>query len=201
MKQQFCYFCILIFSKMLSKSYSTMSDEDLVKACVRNNTEAQKVLYERYYSRMLALCLRYSDNKDDAKDSLHDGFIAIFSKISSYSGSGSFEGWMRRVFVNLMLMKIRRKDVVKESVNVDDFTWAIPVQENVFDKIRSKDVIKLISEMPQGYRIVFNMVVIEGYSYQEVAKELNISEVSVRSQLSRGRMWLRNKISKMEDMQ
>ncbi len=186
---------------MLSKSYSTMSDEDLVKACVRNNTEAQKVLYERYYSRMLALCLRYSDNKDDAKDSLHDGFIAIFSKISSYSGSGSFEGWMRRVFVNLMLMKIRRKDVVKESVNVDDFTWAIPVQENVFDKIRSKDVIKLISEMPQGYRIVFNMVVIEGYSYQEVAKELNISEVSVRSQLSRGRMWLRNKISKMEDMQ
>ena len=117
---------------MLSKSYTTMSDQDLVQECVKSNPAAQKVLYERYYSRMLALCLRYSDSKDDAKDSLHDGFILLFSKIESYSGKGSFEGWMRRVFVNNMLMKFRKRDVFKESVSVDDMTWNVPVKEDVF---------------------------------------------------------------------
>ena len=177
-----------------------MSDADLVQECVKSNPLAQKVLYERYYSRMLSLCIRYSDSKDDAKDSLHDGFIALFSKIESYSGKGSFEGWMRRLFVNNMLMKIRKRDLIRESVSVDDMSWNLPVKEDVFDKLRSKDVIKLISQMPQGYRVVFNMIVIEGYSYQEVAKELNVSEVSVRSQLSRGRLWLRERITKMEEM-
>ena len=186
---------------MLLKSYTTMSDQDLAQECVKSNPEAQKVLYERYYSRMLSLCLRYSDSKDDAKDSLHDGFILLFSKIELYSGKGSFEGWMRRLFVNNMLMKIRKKDIFRESVSVDDVTWSLPVKEDVFDKIRSKDVIKLISQMPQGYKVVFNMIVIEGYSYNEVAQELNISEVSVRSQLSRGRMWLRERILKLEDKQ
>lgn len=186
---------------MLSKSYTTMSDQDLVQECVKSNPAAQKVLYERYYSRMLALCLRYSDSKDDAKDSLHDGFILLFSKIESYSGKGSFEGWMRRVFVNNMLMKFRKRDVFKESVSVDDVTWNVPVKEDVFEKIGSKNIIKLISQMPQGYKVVFNMIVIEGYSYKEVAQKLNISEVSVRSQLSRGRMWLKERILKMENMQ
>lgn len=185
---------------MLSKSYTTMSDQDLVQECVKSNPAAQKVLYERYYSRMLALCLRYSDSKDDAKDSLHDGFILLFSKIESYSGKGSFEGWMRRVFVNNMLMKFRKRDVFKESVSVDDVTWNVPVKEDVFEKIGSKNIIKLISQMPQGYKVVFNMIVIEGYSYKEVAQKLNVSEVSVRSQLSRGRMWLKERILKMENM-
>ena len=99
-----------------------------------------------------------------------------------------------------MLMKIRKRDLIRESVSVDDMSWNLPVKEDVFDKIRSKDVIKLISQMPQGYRVVFNMIVIEGYSYQEVAQELNVSEVSVRSQLSRGRLWLRERITKMEEM-
>lgn len=184
---------------MLSKSYTTMSDQDLVQECVKSNPAAQKVLYERYYSRMLALCLRYSDSKDDAKDSLHDGFILLFSKIESYSGKGSFEGWMRRVFVNNMLMKFRKRDVFKESVSVDDVTWNVPVKEDVFEKIGSKNIIKLISQMPQGYKVVFNMIVIEGYSYKEVAQKLNVSEVSVRSQLSRGRMWLKERILKMEN--
>lgn len=185
---------------MLSKSYTTMSDQDLVQECVKSNPAAQKVLYERYYSRMLALCLRYSDSKDDAKDSLHDGFILLFSKIESYSGKGSFEGWMRRVFVNNMLMKFRKRDVFKKSVSVDDVTWNVPVKEDVFEKIGSKNIIKLISQMPQGYKVVFNMIVIEGYSYKEVAQKLNVSEVSVRSQLSRGRMWLKERILKMENM-
>lgn len=185
---------------MLSKSYTTMSDQDLVQECVKSNPAAQKVLYERYYSRMLALCLRYSDSKDDAKDSLHDGFILLFSKIESYSGKGSFEGWMRRVFVNNMLMKFRKRDVFKESVSVDDVTWNVPVKEDVFEKIGSKNIIKLISQMPQGYKVVFNMIVIEGYSYKEVAQKLNVSEVSVRSQLSRGRIWLKERILKMENM-
>lgn len=185
---------------MLSKSYTTMSDQDLVQECVKSNPAAQKVLYERYYSRMLALCLRYSDSKDDAKDSLHDGFILLFSKIESYSGKGSFEGWMRRVFVNNMLMKFRKRDVFKESVSVDDVTWNVPVKEDVFEKIGSKNIIKLISQMPQGYKVVFNMIVIEGYSYKEVAQKLNVSEVSVRSQLSRGRMWLKERILKMDNM-
>jgi RNA polymerase sigma-70 factor (ECF subfamily) len=178
-----------------------MSDQDLVQECVKSNPAAQKVLYERYYSRMLALCLRYSDSKDDAKDSLHDGFILLFSKIESYSGKGSFEGWMRRVFVNNMLMKFRKRDVFKESVSVDDVIWNVPVKEDVFEKIGSKNIIKLISQMPQGYKVVFNMIVIEGYSYKEVAQKLNVSEVSVRSQLSRGRMWLKERILKMENMQ
>ena len=185
---------------MLSKSYTTMSDQDLVQECVKSNPAAQKVLYERYYSRMLALCLRYSDSKDDAKDSLHDGFILLFSKIESYSGKGSFEGWMRRVFVNNMLMKFRKRDVFKESVSVDDVTWNVPVKEDVFEKIGSKNILTLIYQMPQGYKVVFNMIVIEGYSYKEVAQKLNVSEVSVRSQLSRGRMWLKERILKMENM-
>lgn len=185
---------------MTSENYTKLDDRDLAKRCAKSDRLAQKVLYERYYSKMYSLCLRYSDSKDDAKDALHDGFILLFSKIGSYRGSGSLEGWIRRLFVNNMLMKIRKNDLLKESTNVEDVSWNIPVKESVYDKLRGDDVVKLISQMPQGYRLIFNMVAIEGYSYEEVAKMLEVEVVSVRSQLSRARNWLKVRIIKMEEM-
>lgn len=173
-------------------------EQELIAACARQDRSAQRKIYERYSSRMFAICLRYAKDRDEAKDMLQDGFITVFSKISSYKNEGSFEGWMRRIFVNTALMSLRRNDVLKGAVDVTAPRSEIPIEDNVLERMDGQKVMKLIREMPIGFRTVFNLSVLDGFSHQEIAGKLGISEGASRSQLSRARLWLQERIKKME---
>ncbi|MBO4656838.1 MAG: sigma-70 family RNA polymerase sigma factor [Bacteroidales bacterium] len=143
---------------------------------------------------MLAVCLRYIKDKEAAKDTLQDGFVTLFEKISTYKGEGAFEGWARRIFVNTALMQLRRNDALKFSDNIEDSQAMQMTQSNTLEKIGADEIFKLVSSMPDGFRTVFNLYVIEGYSHDEIAKMLSITEGGSRSQLSRARAWLQSKI-------
>jgi RNA polymerase sigma-70 factor (ECF subfamily) len=179
---------------MNATSREFLNETELLEACVIQDRRAQKALYELYSPRMLTLCIRYVGDRERAKDIMHDAFITVFEKIGSYSASGSFEGWLRRIFVNTALMSLRKSDVLKYSEDLTVVEREVTIDDAAFGNMSSKDLLRLIASMPDGFRTVFNMYAIEGFSHQEIAKEMNISEGSSRSQLSRARSWLQERI-------
>lgn len=179
---------------MPSGDIEQISDEQLVLRCRRQDRRAQRVLYERYSSRMFSVCLRYARNRADAEDLLQEGFLTVFSKIGTFNSQGSFEGWMRKVFVNTALMRLRKGDILKDAVDVEDAARGVMSDDDILAGMGGKDIVRIISNMPEGFRTVFNMSVIEGYSHQEIAEILGMSEGTSRSQLSRARTWLQEKL-------
>jgi len=177
-----------------SKNVRNTLDQDLVNSCRRGDRRAQKALYDLLAPKMYALCRRYVGNGQQAEDLLQDGFVTIFTKLDSYKGDGSFEGWARKIFVNLALMNIRKKDVMKESEDVDAAWDVIGENSSPIQDMGYKELMKLIEEMPAGLRVVFNLAVIEGYSHKDIAEMLDTTEVNSRSTLSRGRAWLQSKL-------
>lgn len=171
-------------------------ETELVRACLRGERAAQKKMYNSLAPKMFSVCLRYMGNREEAEDVLQDGFVTLFTKLGSYSAEGSFEGWARKVFVNTALMALRKKDALRDR---DDLETAQGVSCPSADQVQNlgyKELVKLISGMPAGYRTIFNMSVIEGYSHKEIAQALGISEGTSRSQLQRARMLLQEKISR-----
>lgn len=156
---------------------------------------AQKAIYDILSPKMMSVCLRYMGSRDAAEDVLQDGFVTLFSKLDSYSGEGSFEGWARKIFVNTALMSLRKHDVLQESEDVETAFNVSSQTPSATSQIGYKELMKLISELPPGFRTVFNMYVIEGYSHKEIGEALGISEVTSRSQLQRARTMLQNKIN------
>ena len=172
----------------------------LIEACIRGNRAAQKSLYDRLAPRMFPLCIRYVGDRSLAEDILQEGFITIFTRLDSYKGEGSFEGWARRIFVTTALMSLRKKDALKMS---DDLEVAQGVKADTASQIQHigyKELMNLIMTLPPGFRTVFNMYAIEGYSHKEIADMLGISETTSRTQLSRARIWLQERIKKREDV-
>ena len=143
---------------------------------------------------MFPVCLRYMSSREEAEDVLQEGFVTLFSKLDSYSGAGSFEGWARKIFVNTALMQLRKNDVLKESEDLEG-AWDISSQDpTVIQNIGYQELLEIIESLPPGFRTVFNMYVIEGYSHKEIGEALGISENTSRSQLQRARMILQKKI-------
>lgn len=166
----------------------------VLEGCRRGSGASQKQLYDMLAPKMFSLCLRYMGDRNDAEDILQDGFVTLFSKLDSYSGEGSFEGWARKIFVNTALMSLRRNDALKMS---DGLETAWEVRSDLATQLQNigyKELTRMISSLPAGYRAVFNMYVIEGYSHREISEELGISEVTSRSQLSRARTMLQDMI-------
>ena len=161
---------------------------------MKQDSQSQKGLYDLLAPNMLSLCQRYLKDREAAKDVMQDGFVTLFEKISDYRGDGSFEGWARRIFVNTALMQLRRNDALKFSENIEDSQAMQMVQSNTLEKIGADEIFKLVNSMPDGFRTVFNLYVIEGYSHEEIAKMLSITVGGSRSQLSRARAWLQSKI-------
>ena len=179
---------------ILSLSY----EAELIERCLKNDILAQKQMYEWLSPRMFAVCLRYAGDREDARDILHDGFITLFEKLGGYKGEGSFEGWARRIFVNTALMSMRKGDVLKYSEGLEGGeAIKVTVNPTAIGQLEAETLMKLISQMPAGFRTVFNMYAIEGYSHQEIAKALDITEGGSRSQLSRARLWLQEKLQAM----
>lgn len=171
--------------------------QDCIEGCRKKDRAAQRKMFEALAPKMFAVCLRYMGDRAAAEDILQDGFVTLYSKIDTYSGDGSFEGWARRLFVNTALMALRKKDALKMSDELDvagNVNSEAPTQ---IQDIGYKELMKLVASLPAGYRTVFNMNVIEGYSHDEIAKMLNISAATSRSQLLRARAMLQNKIKKL----
>lgn len=175
-------------------------DIQLIKSCIDGNRAAQKVLYDRLAPRMFPLCIRYVSDRDLAEDVLQDGFVTLFTKLHEYKGEGSFDGWARRIFVTTALMNLRKKDALKMS---DDLEAAKGLRAETSSQLQNlgyKELMAMITELPPGFRTVFNMYVIEGYSHKEIGEALGISETTSRTQLSRARIWLQNKIKERENV-
>ena len=169
----------------------------LVENCRKGDRRSQKAVYDLLSGKMFAVCLRYMGDREAAEDILQDGFVTLFTKLDSFSGEGSFEGWARKIFVNTALMSLRKNDVLKQTEDVDS-AWNITTDApSAIENIGYKDLMKMIASMPPGFRTVFNMYILEGYSHKEIAESLGISEATSRSQLQRARTLLQNKIKKV----
>ena len=166
----------------------------MVRLAREGNRKAQKEIYERLGGKMLSVCLRYVQDRETALDMLQDGFVALFAKLGDYKGDGSFEGWARRVFATTCLMYLRKKDALKMSEDLEtagDIGADTPSQRS---DLSYKEILSLVMQMPSGYRTVFNLYVMEGYSHEEIGQMLGISQVTSRSQLNRARKWLQEKL-------
>ena len=169
------------------------NDDDLIEGCLLGNPVMQRKLYDKHAPKMYGICLRYAANSEDAKDILQDGFVKVFVNLGKFMATGSFEGWMRRIFVNTAIEHYRKKNQLYAiSENQEE---NIPNQEvSALDELEAEDIIRLISELPNGYRTVFNLFAVEGYSHKEIATMMNISEGTSKSQYARAKAWLQEKI-------
>ena len=175
-------------------------DTQLIEACKKGDRVAQKALYDRLAPRMFPVCMRYIGDRILAEDILQDGFITLFTKLGSYKGDGSFEGWARRIFVTTALMSLRKKDALKMSDELEAVRGMKTEITGQMENIGYKELMELVMSLPVGFRTVFNMYAVEGYSHKEIAEILGISEVTSRSQFSRARALLQSKIKERENV-
>ena len=175
-----------------------MNEKELIEACKNNDVRAQKLLYETFPRKMMSVCLRYADNREMAEDFLQDGFIKVFSSIRSYSYEGSFEGWMRRIFVNTALEALRKNDLLRNGVELNALEPQQEADYSAVEKISADELMELIAQLPPGFRTVFNMFAIEGYSHREIAETLNINESTSRSQYTRAKRLLQKWIKELK---
>lgn len=174
------------------------TETQLVTALKRGESRAHKVVYDRFAGKMLAVCVRYCGNRDDGEEVMLDGFMRVFEKIEQFQENGSFEGWVRRIMVTESLMFLRRHKQWRQEISIDDavgeldYAWADTA-------LNETDLLRLVNQLPDGYRTVFNLYAIEGYNHAEISKMLGISEGTSKSQLSRARMLLQRGLHKLDD--
>ena len=171
-----------------------MTDEQLIAGCIANDRESQQKLFSANAGKFKTLCLRYMKDDMEAEDVLIEGFFKIFSKIKSYRGDGSFEGWMRRIIVNTAINKIR-KNTLSKLKYVDEYhDDSLSFDYVPGTELEAQHLLKLIGELPVGYRTVFNMYAIDGFSHNEIAKTLGIDSGTSRSQLAKARSFLKRRL-------
>jgi RNA polymerase sigma factor (sigma-70 family) len=170
------------------------SENDLYLGCKQNISSIQKEVFERYSPKMYALCLRYVKETAAAEDVMIVGFMKVFERIHQFKGNGSFAGWIRRIMVNECLMYLEKEKNLYKEIGLEGILPA-PVTVAPTDNFAVEDLMKLINSLPLGYKTVFNLYALEGYSHQEIAHQLNISENTSKSQLSRARMHLQKMIA------
>ena len=183
---------------MQFKVYRAKEDE-LIKGCLRHEPYAQKLLYDTYSSKMYAICYRYLKDSMEAEDVLVTSFTKIFEKIGQFKYEGSFEGWIKRIVVNESLTCLRRNRSMYLETDLDQVDYH-PNYNNLNDHLETEDLLQLVKQLPSGYRVVFNMYAIDGYSHKEIAESLGISENTSKSQLSRARMYLQKQLKEQEWM-
>ncbi len=167
----------------------------LIRDCADGRSAAQSRLYQLFAPKMYGVCLRYSKDATEAEDNLQDGFIKVFEKIGTFRHEGSFEGWMRRIMVNVALEKYRKQSLLQ---TVDDISaFEMPdLNDEIISTISANDLLKLIRELPPRYRMVFNLYVFEGMNHKEIAEEMKISDGTSKSNLARARTILKRQIQK-----
>jgi RNA polymerase sigma factor (sigma-70 family) len=180
-----------------TKTGNRLTEHELIHGCIANNGNCQRMLFQQFAGKMMTVCLRYANDAMDAEDMMQDGFIRVFSHLHQFKFEGSFEGWLRRVIVNTCLKHLQKKKI--SFVDIADNNAAAPRLDPVaYGHLGQEDLMKLINQLPDGYRIVFNLNVIEGYTHDEIAKMLNIQASTSRSQLVKARKMLQSQIFELQ---
>ncbi len=185
---------------MIPERNQNITESDLLAGCLEGNRRMQEELYRRFSPRMYAVCLRYTGNAEEAEDILQEGFIKVFKKLGSFRSEGSFEGWVRRIFVNTAIEHFRRKRYLMPVTEKEENTIEGKYL-SVLDDLAARDIMALVQELSPGYRTVFNMYVVEGYTHKEIADMLGISEGTSKSQLSRAKIILQDMVKQFIDQQ
>jgi RNA polymerase sigma factor (sigma-70 family) len=175
-----------------------MSDQQIIELCAKHDRKAQQILYDRYSRLLLGVCLRYASDKAEAEDILQDSFLKIFFNIQEFTGSGSFIGWLRKVAVNTAITHYHKNLKYRYHVEIEEFesieTGVISFEEDFYT---SDELFKVLNELPAGYRMVFNLYAVEGYKHKEIAEMLGIDTNTSKSQYSRAKAVLRDKLEKL----
>lgn len=175
-----------------------MDDNTLVIECVKGNPKAQRMLFDKFASKMMTVCLRYAANSSEAEDVLQEGFVKVFKKLPDFKMEGSLEGWVRKIMVNTSLDTIRKNKKFASDTNLDDVGYKISNLDSATDALMAEDLLNLIQTLPDGYKTVFNLFAIEGYSHKEIADLLGVTENTSKSQYSRARAYLRTQLEKLD---
>lgn len=170
-------------------------EETLVKGCRQQDPRSQREVYQQWAPKMLGVCLRYIKDRSEAESVMTGGFLKVFERIGQFSGEGSFEGWIRRIMVHEALSYLRQHKHAYMMVDAEEASREVSY-ENAEQQLQADDLLALIRQLPAGYRTVFNLYAIEGYSHKEIAEQLEISENTSKSQLSRARSLLQQQIAR-----
>ena len=174
-----------------------MDEHELIRGCLRGSAQCQRDLYERFAGKMFAVCLRYARTREDAADILQEGFVKVFTKLGQFQFQGSFEGWIRRVMVNTALRAYQKQRYDFEQSGYERLP-EMPVDPDAMSMLSEAELLNLVRQLPDGYRAVFNLVAIEGFSHAEAAEFLGIQESTSRSQLTKARRHLEQEVGKMD---
>ncbi len=170
-------------------SIKQIQETELIQRCLNNEVLAQNELYRRFAGKMMGVCMRYAKNRDDAKDILQDAFVRVFLNLKSFKAEGSFEGWIKRIMVNTAIKHYHKN--LKFSNNTDiEAAYDVGFDSNIVGKMGHDELMAKVQTMPDGYRTIFNLYVVEGYQHNEIGEMLGISEGTSKSQLARSRNFL-----------
>lgn len=174
-----------------------MSDRELINGCIKNETSSQKALYDKYAEILMAICIRYTGDYDEAEDQLQEGFITIFKKIIDFRFEGSLEGWMKRIVINQCLKHLKEQKKLKLE-NLESTNTISLADTSIDVSFGTSELLDSLLKLPVGYRTVFNMYVMEGFSHKEIANFLKIEESTSRSQLAKAKIFLKNLLEKLD---
>jgi RNA polymerase sigma factor (sigma-70 family) len=174
-----------------------LTEYELIKGCIKQESSCQRLLFEQYAGKMMTVCLRYAHDSMEAEDMLQEGFIRVFNYIEQFKFEGSFEGWIRRVVVNTALKQLQKKRLTFTEIN-DNSQQSPRLESYAYSNLGEEELMKLINRLPDGYRTIFNLNVIEGYSHEEIAKMLDIQPSTSRSQLVKARKMLQQQILNLQ---
>jgi len=179
---------------------SSVHLQELIRGCKKRDPECQKLLFKAFYGRMMGVCLRYCNQRDEAQDLVQEGFIKLFDKIDLYKESGSFEGWIKRMFVNMALDNLRKNKMQLISIDDEGFRKELSQNEkldkSLIERISHEKLIEAIQNLSPVYRTVLNLYVYEGYTHDEIATELGISTGTSKSNLSKAKVNLKKLLLK-----
>jgi len=175
-----------------------MTEEEIVKGCLRGDAGSQKALYEQHAGRMMSLCLRYMGSRQEAEDVFQEGFVRVFEKLHQFSGTGNLGGWIRMVIVNTALVQLRKNRKMNYDDSLEANEQSNAGDPEVLSAISHAELMALIGSMPSGYRTVFNLFAVEGYGHKEISEMLGISENTSKTQFLKARNFLSKKLSSKE---
>lgn len=173
------------------------SEQDMIQGCIKGNLSSQKQLYEQYAGKMLAVCMRYAKDRSEAEDMLQEAFLKVFQNISKFKFEGSFEGWVRRIMIFSAINYYKQRSR-KFKEDLDQQHVDVAYNEQIIDRISAKEIMELVQQMPEGYKLIFNLFAIEGFSHKEIAEELGIAIGTSKSQYARAKQYMQNLLAKYE---
>ncbi len=174
----------------------SLGEKELIKMCIKGDRRCQNILYENLSPKMMVVCYRYSRNREDAEDTLMEGFLKVFENIKQFRNEGSFEGWVRKIMVNTAITKFKKTNTLAVVVSIESIHYGIKSDENTFDEMGAKQLMEMIQQLPPAYQMVFNLYSFEGMKHKEIAVKLGISEGTSKSNLFDARAILKKTIEK-----